>query len=141
MIVQNHRIHQLAVKMYSGGFSFQISTAQENKRTARSAYDPFDQQQEDVSFLLDTSLKQKWDQSFNQQQEQDISSLLNPQSNEISHNRFNLNNERNPASRPSSFHGDTRVNDMLYAEGRSEGLLRPEPDAEFVQTDTLRNSE
>ena len=136
MIVQNHRIHQLAVKMYSGGFSFQISTAQENKRTARSAYDPFDQQQEDVSFLLDTSLKQKWDQSFNQQQEQDISSLLNPQSNEISHNRFNLNNDRT-----SSFHGDTRVNDMLYAERRSGGLITPESDAEFVQTDTLRNPE
>jgi len=90
---------------------------------------------------LDTSLKQKWDQSFNQQQEQDISSLLNPQSNEISHNRFNLNNARNPAYRPSSFHGDTRVNDRLYAEGRSEGLISSEPDAEFVQRDTLRNSE
>jgi len=85
---------------------------------------------------LDTSLKQKWDQSFNQQQEQDISSLLNPQSNEISHNRFNLNNDRT-----SSFHGDTRVNDMLYAERRSGGLITPESDAEFVQTDTLQNSE
>ena len=90
---------------------------------------------------MDKSFKQQWDKSFKQQQEQDISSLLNPQSNEISHNRLNLTNERIPVYRPRSFHGDTRVNDMLYAEGRSGGLLRPEPDAEFVQKDTLENSE
>ena len=118
-------------------------TAQENKRTARSPNDPFDQQQQDVSFLLGNSFKQQWDNSFNQQQEQDISSLLNPQINEINHGPLNTTTTERPIPvyPRRSYHGDTRVNDLLFVEDRSGGLIRLEPDAEFVDRDKFQNQE
>jgi hypothetical protein len=101
----------------------------ENKRTARSPNDPFDQQQEDVSaFLL------KGNKTFKQQQ-QDILSSLNPQHNEISNNPLRTNRERIPVYPAVSLHGDTLVNDLLLNNGRWGGLIRLEPDAELLDKD------
>merc|ERR1719158_2305069 len=101
----------------------------ENKRTARSANDPFDQQQEDVSaFLL------KKNKKFNQQ-EKDTLSSHNPQVNEISNNPLRINRERIPVYPPVSLHGDTLVNDLLLDNGRRGGLIRLEPDAELIDPD------
>ena len=109
-------------------------TVQENKRTARSPNDPFDQQQQDVSaFLLENK-------PFKQQQ-QDILSLLNPQDNEISNNPLSRSRERIPVYRPSSLHGDTLVNDLLLNNGRRGGLIRLEPDAEFLDKDTQQQED
>jgi len=103
-------------------------TVQENKRNERSPQDPFDQQQQDVSaFLLD-------DKSFEQQQ-QGTSSLLNPQDNEISNDPLTRSRERIPVYTPGSLHGDTLVNDLLLDNGRRGGLIRLEPDAEFIDKD------
>merc|ERR1712224_798928 len=89
-----------------------LSIVKENKRTARSPNDPFDQQQEDVSaFLL------KSNKSFDQQ-EQDILSSLNPQDNEISNNPLRTNRDRVPVYPAVSLHGDTLVNDLLLNNGR-----------------------
>merc|ERR1739848_867577 len=82
----------------------------ENKRTARSPNDPFDQQK-------------------------DILSSLNPQHNEISNNPLRTNRERIPVYPAVSLHGDTLVNDLLFNNGRRGGLIRLEPDAELLDKD------
>lgn len=104
---------------------------QENKRTLRSPNDPFDQQQEDVSAFwggLD-------------QQQQDISSFLNPQVNEVSQKPLGRSREEIPVYPPVSLHSDTRVNDILLDNGRRAGLIMLEPNAEFVDKDTLQKPE
>ena len=102
---------------------------QQNKRTARSPNDPFDQQQQDVSaFLLKST-------PFDQQQ-QDTLSLLNTQANEISNKPLRTGRERIPVYRPGSLHDDTLVNDLLLINSRRGGLIRLEPDAEYLDNDT-----
>ena len=106
-----------------------MSIVKEKKRTARSPNDPFDQQQEDVSaFLL------KKHKTF-KPQEQDILSSLRPQDNEISNNPLRTNREPIPVYPTVSLHGDTLVNDLLLNNGRRGGLIRIEPDAEFLDKD------
>lgn len=106
----------------------------QHKRTGRSPNDPFDQQQQDVSaFLLKNN-------PFEQQQ-QDILPLLNPQDNEISNNPLRTSRERIPIYRPGSLHGDTLVNDLLLNNGRRGGLIRLEPDAEFLDRDTQQQQQ
>jgi len=97
----------------------------ENKRTARSPNDPFDQQQEDVSaFLLKGTKPLK--------QQKDLLSSLNPQDNEISNNPLRTRGGI-PVYPPVSLEGDTLVNDLLLDNGRRGGLIRLEPDAELLK--------
>jgi len=102
-----------------------VTIETENKRSARSANDPFDQQQEDVSaFLLKGSKPFK--------QEKHILSSQNPQDNEISNNPLRTRGGI-PVYPPVSLDGDTLVNDLLLENGRRGGLVRLEPDAELLK--------
>merc|ERR1712038_1570313 len=86
---------------------------------------------------------------FNQQQVQDLSffNQVNPNAfNQISQNPFNqvrvqpqlvsptlVRNLEKP--KPISLEGDTRVNDLLLENARRGGLIRIDPDSEFIDGD------
>ena len=69
---------------------------------------------------------------FNQQEE-DTSYLLNPRNNEVSQKPLGRSRAENiPIYRPGSLHDDTRVNDIMLDNGMRGGLIKIDPDSEFI---------
>jgi len=102
---------------------------QDDLRKKRQANDPFNQQTEDISYFNQISQS-----PFNQAP---VRVVQQPVYYSPAYPSLVRTAVAQPASvKPITLEGDTRVNDLLLENARRGGLVRIEPDSEFIDEDT-----
>jgi len=122
---QKEEVEEVEVKLDEGKAKPIKLIKQDNdsilKRRRRQATspDPFNQQVEDVSY-------------YNQISQNPFNQVVVPQQRVVYVPTTLAARGRAPPPKPVSLAGDTRVNDLLLQNARRGGLIRLEPDAEFI---------